>query len=693
MGSTVPSIGKGSMMHEHNPFQELYVTDSPDLKAFVRLFSDVPVHDAAPMFRPGNVVLKGTQGAGKSMLLNLLRPEVRLAYWQARERAHPFPVKESRFIGAGINLTKSGILDFGQRPVSNNAEHERAVLPLYFADFLNYFIVRDILDSVFLAAQHQEAFDSMVHSELFDDFAVAVCQQDCWFGALEGVASMTDLTAAIDTRISSYRKFHNFILKSIPPRIDATRSTIGEPISRVAELLRMSGVLDDDVEIFVRIDQVERFSRSDVIRRDLGREYRRMVNKALGLRDARVSYRIGTRQHAWEDDLTIYGTADQLEKLRDYRVIDLDANMRRGEDTKTWVFPRFAEDVMKRRLRQAGHESAEETDTLRFVFGSSPKPHDVAAAYVGKKNASPQRAIRPDPAWPDMWRRKLEELFEENPLSAVLAAAWLRQKKPCSSEGDAALEGTSAPWDSPYWKKERVRQALTQLAARTSQRPKWWGKEHILQLSGGNITIFLSICHEVWDAALRSYRRVETRLFGEMPINRDVQAVGIQTASDYWYDKIPEQPCGADRQRFMDVLGSQFKTWLLEDDTLSYPGRNGFSLAQSDLDSVPALKSFLSDASDYGDLVAVRHTTKERDRRRRTKWYLNPILSPHYQIPESHVKEPAYLSTDAILDWLSDASVLLGNGVQVAHSQRGKGRRKAHRRQSQEDSPSLFDVD
>lgn len=679
-------------MREHNPFQELYVTDSPDLKAFVQLFSDVPVKDAGPMFRPGNVVLKGTQGAGKSMLLSLLRPQVRLAYWQAREASHPFPVKETRFIGAGINLTKSGILDFGQRPISSDPDQERGVLPLYFADFLNYFIVRDILDSVLLASQHTEAFDDMAHREHFDAFAVQVSRQDCWFGALHGVENISALANAIDMRIADYRKYHNFVLKTMPGHVEETRTTIGEPISRVAELLRKSGVLDDDVAIFVRIDQVERFSRSDVIRKDLGRSYRQIVNKAMGLRDDRVSYRIGTRQHAWEDDLTIFGTADQLEKLRDYRVIDLDANMRRGEDTKTWVFPRFAEDVMKRRLRQAGHESAEESDTLRFVFGSSARPTEVATVYV-KKNASPQRAIRPDPLWSVKWRASLEKLFESDPLAAVLAAAWLRQKKPKKAEGDAAFAKAIPPWESPYWKKERVRQALTQLAARTAQRSKWWGKEHVLSLSGGNITIFLSICHEIWEAALRSARRTDnmgTQLLGDLPINRDVQAVGIQTASDYWYEKIPEQPYGADRQRFIDVLGSQFKTWLLDDETLSYPGRNGFSLTQSDLDRVPALSTFLSDAADFGDLIDVRHTTKERDRKRRTKWYLNPILSPHFQIPESHVKEPAYLTTDEVLSWLAEASVNL-DGVDMTRNFQGLGRRKRLSKVTQEQAGSLFD--
>src|SRR5450432_1626416 len=102
------------MDYDVNPFQELYVTDSPDPEVFVRLFSDYPVQHAHVLFRGGNVVLKGTQGSGKSMLLNLFRPRIRLAYHQARI-AFPVPPRLSNFLAAGINLTRSGALDIGQR--------------------------------------------------------------------------------------------------------------------------------------------------------------------------------------------------------------------------------------------------------------------------------------------------------------------------------------------------------------------------------------------------------------------------------------------------------------------------------------------------------------------------------------------------------------------------------------------------
>jgi ABC-type lipoprotein export system ATPase subunit len=57
-----------------NPFNELYVTETVSSSAFVRIFSPFILKNASALFLPGNVVIKGMQGCGKSMLLSLLKP-------------------------------------------------------------------------------------------------------------------------------------------------------------------------------------------------------------------------------------------------------------------------------------------------------------------------------------------------------------------------------------------------------------------------------------------------------------------------------------------------------------------------------------------------------------------------------------------------------------------------------------------
>ncbi len=120
-----------------NPFDSLYITETVSPGVFVQLFSPLLIQETLSLFQPGNVVLTGTQGSGKSMLLGLLKPEVQVAYAKVSE---DFPLNglAPPFIGAGINLTRSGVMDFGQRRLPGQEEHGATVLQTYFADFLNY---------------------------------------------------------------------------------------------------------------------------------------------------------------------------------------------------------------------------------------------------------------------------------------------------------------------------------------------------------------------------------------------------------------------------------------------------------------------------------------------------------------------------------------------------------------------------
>jgi hypothetical protein len=639
-----------------NPFHELYVTETARPEEFVQLFSDLLLPHALLLFQPGNVVLKGTQGSGKSMLLNLLTPEIRCAYQRAGK---PFPVPEkfARFISAGINLTRSGVLDVGQRPLTGDSLEDERLFPLFFADFVNYWIVRDIVRSLLTMQSNAESFPH-VNAGHNDEFASLLAKQECWFGFLEKARSLEELQALLDGRIATYRAFHVANIKTLPKELIDSKTSIGEPISRTVQCLWQSGALQAEVPLFVRIDQHEVLSRSDDLRPTLGIEYRRIINKALGTRDPRLSYRIGTRRYAWGDDLKVYGTTMSLEILRDYRIIDMDELLRRREDPSTWLFPKFAKDIFRRRLEHADCASSGDR-MLRRIMGATPRSADVAREYVG--TTEPDRALKIEADWPEAWRTFLRELFEHDPLSAKLAEAWMRQKGSDKVIRRGPPPSANFPWNRPYWRKERIRQALFQLAARSAQRPVWSGADSIVALCMGGTLVFVSVCQHIWDAFLRSQmglpddKRHDPVKDG---IPHKVQALGIFTASVYWYQKISEQPGGGERRRFVDYLGRMFYTTLMEDRSMSYPGHNGFSLTKESLVEDEEVSRFLGDAVDYGDLFDAPHTTKHKDARQRTKWYLSPILSPYFRLPESHVKEPMYVDVGTVRGWLGELKIV-----------------------------------
>jgi hypothetical protein len=656
MESALPTVIEDRLMDRYiNPFHELYVTETARPEEFVQLFSPLLVPQALLLFQPGNVVLKGTQGSGKSMLLNLLRPEIRCAYNHAR---HDFPVpnKFGRFMSAGINLTRSGVLDIGQRPLTKDSAEDERLFPLFFADFVNYWVVRDIMRTIQSMESHRKLF-SYVKFARKDEFAKLLAAADCWFGYLAEAKTFGQLMTLIDGRIQSYRSFHVYNSPQLPQSVVESKTNIGEPISQAFDCLGRSGTLDDRIPLFVRIDQHEVLSRSDDLRPKVGIEYRRIINKALSRRDPRVSYRIGTRRYAWGDDLSVYGTTMSLEILRDYRVIDIDDLLRRKENPETWMFPHFAEDIFARRLHHAKF-SVNPDKSIRRVMGQSPSPHQAAKDYVG--TTGPERALNIEDSWPVEWRELLVRIYSTDPLSAKLAEAWLRQRSGENARMPVPHHGPW-PWDRVYWKKERARQALFQLAARCAQRPLWYGRENILGLCMGGTLTFVSVCQHIWDAFLRSQLGLsedQRKDPSQDGIPSAVQALGISSASTYWHGKIVEQPGGSERRRFIDFLGRHFYNLLMEDKAMSYPGRNGFSLPNDELETDPETHRFLGDAVDYGDLQDGAHTTKDKDGRQRTKWYLNPILSPHFRLPESHVKEPLYTDVHSVREWLSDLHIL-----------------------------------
>lgn len=638
-------------MKPRNPFDVLYMTEHIDPDNFVDVFSPFLVHDTSSLYRQGNIVLMGTQGSGKSMLLTLLKPETRIAYAQANR---PFPLDKSAppFIGAGINLGRSGATDFGQRPLPDGRADEPGAVAAYFADFLNYWIVRDLLESVELLASFNDGSGKLaISTQPLDEFSRVFARHHCWAGGLEGVTTYQMLTESLERRIHSYRNFFNFNVDDFDARHKQSKTSPGLPISVAAESLKSSGVIGEETEVFIRIDQYETLRMYERWRQGKGEspEFDGVIHKMLGMRDANVSYRIGTRSNSWPSRPRILGTSETLEELRNFKIVDLDELLTSTEHKRP--FGRFAEDVFRRRIQWAGYTAPSKANCVRSVFRASLKPEEEAMRYVKYGKFNPLEGIGNDDD-----RRILRTLSEKRALDAKFAEAYILQKGPGSIAPD---QDGKYPWEGrKWWTKERNGQALLQIAARQKQKLLWYGADDIVALSGSNILAFVTLSQMIWDAWLRQGDRdVETAALPEITSIYD-QDEGIQQASHHWFRKIRSDQDGDARQRFVRLVGEKFREWLRADDAMSYPGHNGFSIDVEELHNDPEVSDFLHEAASFGVLVQRIHTTRAKSGRKRIKWYLAPIFSPYFQITHSHVKEPRYVRVSEVREWLVEAGIL-----------------------------------
>lgn len=678
---------ENNMNYTINPFQQLYFSDDTKSENFVELFSDIPLQGAiSPVFQGGNVVLSGTQGCGKTMILSLLRPETRIAYHNAKRK---FPVDESMrgFISAGVNLTRSAITEVAQITLGKGESIDGHELPLYFADFFNYWVIQDLLKSIVLIGESPKLFGNIVKLDRLPQFVKCLVGQDCWFDELRGVTTIEGLSDRVAARIAIYRKWvgGNYGGRGAPSGLRETKTNVGEPIARAAECLRESGMIGRDVPVLIRVDQIEEMHRAFTERqRELLLGFRKILNRAFASRDARVHYRAGTRRYGWENPeyLTVWGSEARLEIKRDYLLIDMDEELfARGETTRG-VFGRFAEDAFQKRVEfyYRSYSSRVPNHLVRSVFGKKAKPTERLKELKTSpvNNRQIDRALGLDSAgdggeWTMEWRKFLREIYrsdDSGKLDAVLAAAWGRQTGGGGSKREHRRNSppTDAPWRSrKWWRKERLDQAVLQLVTRCQQRLMWWGYPDVVSLSGGNITVFLHICHRVWDGFLRSQtsfpEQQRTNLLTGGAIDYRVQAAGIQFASNDWSKKMSEEPGGDIRQRFAEVFGKWLNRQMLDDIRMSYPGGNGISLARNDFlsenETETLLRQFLNEAVGYGVLFASEHASKKREEGRRRRFYLNPVLCPRYQLPEARTKEPYYVTMADLLSLVKKAEVTL----------------------------------
>lgn len=451
METTLPSGRTTATMKDPcpNPFTEAYVTHSVSDWHFVRYFSDVLVRPAKAIYQPGNVVVRGTQGSGKSMLLHLLDPEIRIAYADAAQFSgekemilYPLAPDLCDFISARVDLNKSGLLDIvNTLPLRPGAEEIRH-LASSFADLFNFWLLRGLLNSIEKMRSRPEVFGIPVDADAPNQFAIELSKQDCFFGGLSAVSDWEGLKAAVKERVICYRAWANGNCP-LPGAVINTRTSIGEPLARTSEILRTTRLVNPSTSVFFVIDQIEALWMQDEHKQQAGSRLRREIHELLGNRDGRVSYRVGVRKYDWggKSDLAMRD-GRELEEDRDYLLVDIDELLRRDEHSKNWAFRFLARDVFRRRIITALPERDTLPDGLEkseVFFGSSPGPQKLVATLIKNPADSMTDLLRLDKDWPEEWIIAIHRCFAgkikdlptpptekliHDPLNALLLVAW-----------------------------------------------------------------------------------------------------------------------------------------------------------------------------------------------------------------------------------------------------------------------------
>ena len=209
---------------------------------------------------------------------------------------------------------------------------------LLFGDFINYWVANDLLDSIELISNDSETeiFHELqidAHPLRLDNFAKELALCPCWFGGLHGTTSYKDLRERIARRIFAYRSFLNYN-SDLPKWIISSKTSAGEPIAEMADILKRFEIVPDDIPVLIRIDQFEDLMGIERGTVDsAGIAFRQVVMKMISERDSRISYRVGSRPYALYPDFNVFRASSPAEELRNFKILDI-GDLFRGRESR-----------------------------------------------------------------------------------------------------------------------------------------------------------------------------------------------------------------------------------------------------------------------------------------------------------------------------------------------------------------------
>lgn len=643
-----------NMIRAKNPFHDPLVAELiEDPRRYRKMFSEqILIGETLQVFQPANVVLLGPQGAGKSMILNLVRYAV-LKEWISKADTPPGPLKHiDPFLGISINLVRANFHAFGRRSVAKAmglADDDHSLDASCASDFLINYLFREFLFGIqFLMSRDGQRFRKWlgIASNYLkeEELGRKIAAFKSWYGYYSQCESISSLLNKVNERLATWREFLNGNINEVPAAVWRSKASLEGPLHEIGNLLGAISPKAKKLPLFIVIDQYEVLPE---LNQRYGTKLQQVVNTLIKLRDPVVFYKIGARTHDWGSELRIWGADSRIEVQRDYAVINLADVLMKTEDSP-WLFPDFARDVAYKRLVEADYKVGKAQ--IDSMLGEWTAEREAKLYF--KRPSGRVKSIGPVS---DAVRRRILAICKDtSPLELRLAGAWAIQRMKRKVPEDVILsELKPRPWvTNKWWRKERIGIALQQIASLANQKRRYFGWHTVMYLSGANISAFLLLCGEVWDMAIK----MDADPTKKRSLSEIIQTEGIYLASERWGLRDKNENIGG-RQRYsvLDRLGRAIRESLVEDFGISNPGHSGFSLREADFVSNEAGKKvarFLQNAVSWAIFEERPHTSKERKDLGRRKWYLHPILSPFFGIPHIRVKEPAYVDVKEVYEWI-----------------------------------------
>ena len=457
---------------------------------------------------------------------------------------------------------------------------------------------------------------------------------------------------------------------------------IGYLPTRFVSFLRAHDVISANQKVLFIIDEYDQCEYSG--KRFLAKAINSFVKITARGPLSNIFVKVGTRPHGFYEKGVLEGVA-KIEDGRDYREINLKVLR---EQKRSAAFSELIHDIANRRLKNTTWFNSRNLTDIKKLF-ETLTPIQEAEMYRSGK-ADPLAHFRPIE---EFYKAAYLTLEEKEQLVSLIQARTnivLYQKylviEACrelrragrtvnsingllidslNSLGKFLENGAKIKDNSKfYYKIKDLREpALFLLASEYKQQKTYSGIDTIRLMSEGILISFIKLCSSIFDEVRYKIPQVEKeRRISYRWQNRAIRKV----ASDFRKETGRYLCSGEHFQLFIDELGFIFRAIQLHP-TAPYPTPNGFSVerevdwissrqrALCDVNFVSpdpetSLKEMIREATDWGYLIELTHRSKSGSLKTRTKYYLNAMLSPYYDLSVRHLKEPYYVDIADLIE-------------------------------------------